>query len=116
MRPMLILVTLVAFAGLAGCTSMLIGGTGAPAGRPIGQDSRSASTVARDNRITTVVRERFAADPELAGAKLSVETRQAVVTIRGTVSAFDQRDRAVRLARDVAGVARVQNQLSVQAR
>ena len=116
MRTTLIFVMLVAFAGLSGCTSMLVGGSGASAGRPIGQDNRSASNVARDNRITAAIRARFAADAELGNASLNVDTRQGVVTLRGTLPAFDQRDRAVRLARDVEGVVRVQNQVRVQTR
>ena len=116
MRRTLIFAMLVAIAGLSGCTSMLVGGSGASAGRPIGQDNRSASNVARDNRITAAVRARFAADAELGNASLNVDTRQGVVTLRGTLPAFDQRDRAVRLAGDVEGVVRVQNQVRVQTR
>ena len=116
MRTTLILIVLIAFAGASACTSMLVGGGGTSAGRPIGQDNRSASSVARDNRITAAVRARFAADAELGNASLSIDTRQGVVTLRGTLPAFDQRDRAVRLAGDVEGVVRVQNQVRVQTR
>ena len=116
MRTTLILVMLIALAGLPGCTSMLDGGSGTSAGRPIGQDNRSASSLARDNRITAAVRARLATDAELRDASLNVDTRQGVVTLRGTLPAFDQRDRAVRLAGDVEGVVRVQNQMRVQTR
>ena len=99
---------------LAGCTSMLLGTGGASAGRPVGSDSRSASDAADDARISAIIRNRFAGDDELAAAKLQVVTVRRVVALKGTVSEFEQRDRAVRLARDVEGVIRVQNQLVVR--
>lgn len=100
--------------GQAACTSMLTGSTGASAGRPIGTDTRSSATVNSDNRISATIRARYRADAELGPAGLRVETRQGRVTLRGELSAFDQRDRAERLARDVDGVSYVSNQISVR--
>ena len=108
------LVVSVAALGVAACSSMLLGSSGASAGRPIGQDNRSASAVADDRRITATIRQRFAADETLGAANLSIDTRQGVVTLRGALTDFGQRDRAARLATDVAGVVRVQNQISVR--
>lgn len=99
---------------LSGCTSMLLGSGGASAGRPIGSDSRSQSEASADARISAVIRNRYAGDAELAAAGLQVVTVRGVVSLQGTVPAFAQRDRAVRLARDVDGVVRVQNQLVVR--
>lgn len=113
MRWMLMLVTMIA---LSGCTSMLAGTTGGSAGSPIGQDNRSAATLASDDRITAIIRDRYAADAELRAANLLVQTRQGTVTLRGTLSDFADRDRAVRLANDVVGVVRVHNQISVRTR
>ena len=101
---------------LAGCASMLAGSTGARAGQPIGADSRSAAQVADDERIGRTIRDRFAADPDLAAAALEPDVTSGVVTVRGTVSDFAHRDRAVRLAGDVRGVVRVQNQIRVDSR
>ncbi len=106
----------IAVIALSGCTSMLVGGGGTTAGRPIGQDSRAAATVARDDRITATIRSRYAADRDLSVAALVVETRDGAVTLRGTLSDFGHRDRAVRLARDVDGVIRVHNRISVRTR
>lgn len=111
MRKLFLLLTLIS---LAGCTSMLLGSGGASAGRPIGSDSRSRSEVSEDARISAVIRNRFAGDAELATARLQVVTVRRVVSLKGTVPAFTQRDRAVRLAQDVEGVVRVQNQLVVR--
>ena len=97
-----------------GCTSLLTGANGQSAGRPIGADNRTQSEATDDARISAIVRNRLGADPELAGARLQVVTRQRVVTLQGTVAAYALRDRAVRLATDVAGVARVQNRVTVR--
>ena len=116
MRNALLVFLCLVFTGLTGCTSMLLGGSGTSAGRPIGQDTRGSATVAQDSQITAVVKRRFAMDKSLAGAALSVQTRQGVVTLRGTLGAYEQRDLAVRLAADVEGVQRVQNQIAVKSR
>ena len=97
---------------LSGCTSMLLG-NGQSAGRPIGTESRSAATLATDQRITAIIRNRFEADEDLSGASLSIRTVDGVVTLRGSVYDFVLRDRAVRLARDVPGVERVSNQIVI---
>ena len=111
MRTLLLVFLVVSFAG---CTSMLLGSGGASAGRPIGSDSRSASDAGDDARISATIRNRFAGDSELAAARLQVATMRGVVSLKGTVPAFEQRDRAVRLAQDVEGVVRVENQLVVR--
>jgi len=95
---------------------MLLGGSGSAAGNPIGHDGRSSAQISEDNRITATIRARYSADPDLAAASLQVETVRRTVTLRGTVTSFQVRDRAVRLAQDVAGVIRVDNQLSVRTR
>ena len=99
--------------GQTACTSMLTGGTGTSAGRPIGTDTRSSATVNTDNRISATIRARYRADGELGPAGLRVETREGRVTLRGELGAFDLRDRAERLARDVEGVRYVSNQIRV---
>ena len=109
------LVLLLLFAcTLAACTSTLLGGTGAPAGRPIGTDARGAETVDQDNRISAIIRNRFRADGELRDASLTVVTRRGRVTLQGHVPSFDLRDRAMRLATDVSGVTDVSNHIAIR--
>lgn len=110
------LIGLLAVAMISGCSSMLLGGSGAAAGNPIGADTRSGSQVSADDRISATVRARYSADPELSAAGLKVQTLRGTVTLRGIVPGFEQRDRAVRLAQDVSGVLRVDNQISVRPR
>ena len=101
---------------LSGCTSMLTGASGSSAGRPIGKDTRSQSTISRDAAISKRIRARFAADAELSGAGVIVQTSNGIVTLSGDVRSYDNRDRAVRLARDTADVSRVYNRIVVRSR
>jgi len=115
-RSAVALTGMLMLAAMSGCSSMLLGGSGTAAGNPIGTDTRSSSQVSADNRISATIRARYSADPELSAAGLQVTTVRGTVTLRGTVSGFEQRDRAVRLAQDVSGVLRVDNQVSVRSR
>ena len=108
------IVLLFVSALLIGCTSMLAGGRGAAAGNAIGVDDRDAVTIARDDQITSMIHSRFVRDDELADANLDIDTRRGVVTLRGALETFEQRDRAVRLATDVPGVSRVASQITVR--
>lgn len=97
---------------LAGCTSMMLGG-GQSSGRPIGSDSRTQTAQASDLRITAIVRNRINYDDELGGQDIRIDTLRGVVTLRGSVESYTQRDRAGRLAMDVPDVERVVNQLAI---
>ena len=116
MRGLAALLIVAAALASSGCTSMLTGATGPSAGRPIGKDDRSAAVASRDSQITKAIRARYSADPDLRAASLIVETDRGIVTLRGTVADYAHRDRALRLAQDVSGVARVYNQIAVRTR
>jgi len=104
---------LVAIWVLGGCTSMLVGASGDSAGSAIGSNNRSASQTSMDDEISTKIRSRFALDGDLSGLGLRVATRQGIVTLRGTAGSFAERDRAIRLARDVKHVVRVDSQINI---
>lgn len=108
---LLVIMTMTLVTGA--CTSMLLGGSGESAGSAIGQDTRGAAQISADDRISTTIRSRFAADAELGPLRLRVASRHGIVTLRGTAGSFTQRERAVRMATDVSGVLRVDNQISI---
>jgi len=109
-RPTLILAGLFA---LSGCSAMMLGDAGT-AGPPIGADTRSAPAAASDRSITAAILGRYAASEGLSGRGLRVDTRRGVVTLRGSVDSYGLRDEAFRLASDVAGVVRVDNQIAIR--
>src|SRR2546427_12662766 len=66
-----------------------------------------------DDAIYDFVRRKLASDPVVKGGGLQVDVHQGVVTLRGTVEEQKQKEKAARLAKKIAGVKSVDNQLSV---
>jgi len=97
---------------LSGCTAMLLGG-GNSDGTQLGRDTRSQAQVATDGAVSAAVRNRFIGDAVLGRYNLRVETVDNIVILHGTVGSYDARDRAVRLARAVDGVQRVDSRIRV---
>lgn len=107
-------VTLLAgILALASACSAMFMGDASPAGQPIGSAGASTGRSATDRRIEQIIRSRFAADSELGASRIGVVSSNGVVTLRGNVGDYAQRDRAVSLARDVEGVTRVAVQIGI---
>ena len=66
-----------------------------------------------DDAIYDFVRRKLASDPVVKGGGLQVDVHQGVVTLRGTVEEQKQKEKAAKLAKKVAGVKSVDNQLQV---
>lgn len=66
-----------------------------------------------DAGITTQVKARLIADPEVAGMNIDVDTHEGVVTLSGRVENADQSREAQKLAALTDGVRRVINNLKV---
>lgn len=84
---------------LTGCESM----TGKTAGQTID-----------DASITASVQKKLTSDKLSNFARINVDTDQRVVTLKGTVRSVEEKSRAEDLAREVNGVTKVNNNLSVQ--
>lgn len=67
--------------------------------------------VVTDAAITSAVKTKLLADPDVKGLKIDVDTRNGVVTLAGAVHTAAQRAEAVRLARGTKGVKNVTNKL-----
>lgn len=66
-----------------------------------------------DTAITTTIKGKYLADDTLKGLDISVETKQGVVTLTGSVQNDAARELATTIARGVDGVTRVDNQLTI---
>ena len=97
LRSMLVLVLLVGVT--AGCTSM----TGKTAGENVD-----------DAKITAEVKTKLAAEKLATLTKVDVDTNRGVVYLRGNVENATVKSRATDIARQVAGVRDVVNNLVVQ--
>lgn len=66
-----------------------------------------------DATITARVKTALLADPDVEGLRIDVDTKDAVVTLRGTVADPAQSERALDIARRVDGVRSVQSALGM---
>lgn len=78
-----------------------------------GETAEGAGAALTDAGITTAVKSRLLADPDVAGLKIDVDTKDNVVTLTGTVATAAQKTEAGNIARDTTGVASVVNNLKV---
>ena len=74
-----------------------------------------AGAAVDDGAITAKVKTALLADPDVKGLKIDVDTKNGVVTLKGTADKPANRDRAVAIAKDTSGVKSVENQLVVKA-
>lgn len=70
--------------------------------------------IAADASITAKVKGKFVADDQLKAHEINVDTKDGVVTLRGSVQDPTAKDRATQVAREVEGVTSVDNQLVVR--
>ena len=75
--------------------------------------SRTGETI-NDAWITTKVHWFFVGADELKGSDINVDTKDHVVTLKGTVKSESGRAKAVALAKDTDGVKRVVDQLTIK--
>ena len=73
----------------------------------------AAEKLTSDDAIYDYVRRKLASDQIVKGGGLQVDVKQGVVTLSGTVEEQKQKERAAKLAKKIAGVKSVDNQLTV---
>lgn len=71
-------------------------------------------TAVDDSTLTAKVKAALLAEPGLRSMEISVDTKNAAVTLSGTVDSPATKDRAKEVASSVAGVATVVDQLTVK--
>ncbi len=73
-----------------------------------------ASNVVADATITGKVKAAIFAEPGLKSLQIDVDTRNAIVTLSGSVGSQGDKDRAIQLAQAVDGVTTVVDQLAIK--
>jgi len=79
------------------------------------QVATGVATAADDTMITARVKAAILAEPALKSTDISVETKDATVTLTGNVESMDLREKAKQLAATTAGVRGVVDNLVVKA-
>src|SRR5262245_23663737 len=67
-----------------------------------------------DSALTAKIKSKMALDDYVEARSIDVDTSDSIVTLTGVVRSAEQRDRAVRLARETAGVTKVVDRLRVR--
>jgi len=70
--------------------------------------------VVEDAALTAKVKSAILAEPGLKSLQINVDTKNAVVTLAGSVDSPALRDRATQIASSVAGVRQVEDKLEVK--
>jgi len=108
---------------LSGCAMAMLGGAARSGSGPTSGTaspgtsnpaSRPAPQPTSDSSISTAVRSRLGAKATLQPLKITVDTHDGVVTLRGQVNTVEQRNAAQLEARAVTGVKGVKNELTVR--
>ena len=97
----------------AGDAADKIGDAARATGDAASAAARDAAPVVADAGITAAVKTRLLADPDVAGLRIDVDTKDKVVTLTGNVKSAAQIAEAEKIARETSGVARVVNNLKV---
>lgn len=108
MKNTKLLAMLLSAAFIAGCA-----GTGSQSGTQGASAQRSTGEVVDDAVITSKVKAALLADPEISGFKINVDTSKGTVALKGEIKTLALRKKAESIARGVAGVTAVNNQLIV---
>jgi hyperosmotically inducible protein len=73
----------------------------------------AAEKVTTDDAIYDHVKEKLAIDQIVKGGALDIEVKDGVVTIKGKVDSEKRKEKAAKIAKKVAGVKSVDNQIVV---
>ena len=89
---------------------------GSEAGRRTAEAADKAGAVVTDAALTSAVKAKLLADPDVSGLKIDVDTTNGVVTLTGDVRTQAEATEAERLARTTEGVRDVVSKLRVSTR
>lgn len=87
---------------------------GADVGEQVAIAAAKVKETAGEATLTSKIKAKMLLDDNIRARAIDVTTNDAIVTLGGTVRSADEHDRAVRLARETAGVARVVDHLRVE--
>jgi osmotically-inducible protein OsmY len=66
-----------------------------------------------DDQIYDTVKRKLANDPDVKGGAVTVEVKDGIVTLKGTVESEKRKQKAEKLTRKVSGVKSVNNALTI---
>lgn len=85
------------------------------AAKKAGEAATKIEEAVGEGAVTAKIKSKMALDDHVKARAINVDTSGSVVTLSGVVQSDDERQRALRLARDTAGVTQVIDKLEVKA-
>jgi hypothetical protein len=85
------------------------------AAQKAGEAATKIEQAVGEGAVTAKIKSKMALDDHVKARAIDVDTSGTVVTLSGVVQSADERERALRLARDTAGVTQVIDKLEVKA-
>ena len=87
---------------------------GAEIGEKVAVGANAAERALVNGQMTAKIKAKMALDDSIKASAIDVDTNGTVVTLSGTLHSQAERERAVRLARETAGVTQVIDHLQVR--
>ena len=88
--------------------------TGAKVGEAVATGAVQAQQVLNEGSLTAKIKSKMALDDTVKALSVDVDTKGTEVTLSGSVNSTAERDRAIQLARETAGVTRVHDRLRIR--
>jgi len=89
---------------------------GAEVGEKVAIAAAKVKETAEEAALTSKIKAKMVLDDNIKARSIDVTTDDSSVTLTGTVRSVDEHDRAVRLARETAGVTQVVDRLRIEVR
>ena len=87
---------------------------GAKVGEAVATGAVQAQQALNEGSLTAKIKSKMALDDTVKALSIDVDTRDTEVTLSGSVNSAAERDRAIQLARETAGVTRVHDRLRIR--
>ena len=88
--------------------------TGAKVGEAVADSANEVQRRASDAALVAKIKSKMALDDMVKARDIDVDIRNGVVTLSGSVATEQQRERAVRLARETDGVVSIDDRLAIR--
>ncbi len=89
---------------------------GAQVGEKMAIAAEKMKDTAAEAALTSKIKAKMVLDDHIKARTIDVTTNGSTVTVSGTVRSVDEHDRAIRLARETAGVTQVIDHLTIETR
>jgi hyperosmotically inducible protein len=110
----LMLLTIVGLGGVAAFNYWSQNGWPAEAAAKANDAASKVGDTVSDSALTAKIKSKMVLDDDVTARGIDVDTSGTIVTLTGVVRSADERDRAVRLARETKGVTKVVDKLRVR--